>query len=173
MVISYNWCFHKKNQLGMFKRAEWKYEVQEPAANTVVAKLVRLFKSCIFHCLLLLNDGGYIVQVCVCTGTQNFWNLMQLRICLPNAIEMNRNLLRLSYIWLRLLSEYFCTAFIFSLQPMICLVILCLCGVLGCWWYRSWNRDWGEHGRSWKQPEGSRFPKQWYSYSMFFHSLCM
>lgn len=62
----------------MFKRIQWKYKVQEPAANTEFAKLVRLWKSWIFHCLLLVNGGSYIVPVCVCTSTQNFWNLIQL-----------------------------------------------------------------------------------------------
>lgn len=45
MVISYNWCFHKKNQLGITKRAEWKYKVQEPAANTVVTKPSEAFEE--------------------------------------------------------------------------------------------------------------------------------
>lgn len=70
----------------MFKKAKWKYNVQEPATNTVVAKLVRLLKSWIFHCLLLLNNGGYIVQVFVCTGTQTS-EISYSSIYLPNAVD--------------------------------------------------------------------------------------
>jgi len=62
----YKWCFHKKNQLWMFKRAEWKCKVSEPATNTVVAKLVRQFLHRLDILLSIIVKWWWLHFSCLC-----------------------------------------------------------------------------------------------------------